>query len=55
MKAKVLTRFFDKVTKEIHEPDDVIEITPERFNELLKKGRYIEVYVEKKEEKPKQA
>lgn len=46
MKAKVLINFRDKETKVIHKKGEVIEITPARFNEITRKGRYIEAYVE---------
>lgn len=46
MKAKVLINYRDKVTKARHKKGDIIEVTPARFNEITRKGRYIEVYVE---------
>ena len=46
MKAKVLIAFFDKVAKVQRKPGDIFDVTPERFNEITKKGRYIEAYVE---------
>jgi hypothetical protein len=46
MNAKVLIAFEDKETHQKHKPGDVIDVTPARFNEITKKGRYIEAYVE---------
>lgn len=46
MKAKVLIPFKDKETKQIHKKGDVIDVNPARFNEITKKGGYIEAYVE---------
>lgn len=49
MKAKVLMRFRDKDTKKVHNVGDVIEVSPERFNAITAKGKYLEAYVEPKE------
>lgn len=46
MKAKVLTDFYDSNAKVKRKKGDIIEVTPARFNEITKKGRYIEAYVE---------
>ena len=46
MKAKVLITFEDKETHKKHKPGDVIDVTPARFNEITRKGRYIEAYDE---------
>lgn len=46
MKAKVLISFRDKVTKKVRKAGDIIDVTPARFNEITRKGRYIEAYVE---------
>ena len=46
MKAKVLISFEDKETHKKHKPGDVIDITAARFNEITRKGRYIEAYEE---------
>jgi hypothetical protein len=54
MKAKVLIPFNDKVTGQHHEKGAVINLTAKRFNEITKKGRYIELVeeaAERKEEK----
>lgn len=53
MKAKVLHDFYDKEAKKKRKKDDVIDITPARFNEITRKGRYVEAYAEpeKAEEK----
>ncbi len=53
MKVKVLEKFRDKHTKEIHRRDDVMEITEERYEEILKVGKLVEqVPEEAQEEKP---
>ena len=44
MKAKVLIPFEDKVTHQKHKKGAVIDVTPARFNEITRKGRYIEAY-----------
>ena len=46
MKAKVLIPFEDKETHKKYKKDDVIDVTPARFNEITRKSRYIEAYVE---------
>jgi hypothetical protein len=46
MKAKVLTKFYDTAAKVVREKDDIIDVTPARFNEITRKGRYIEAYDE---------
>ena len=55
MKAKVLIKFIDKYTGEIRKVDDIIEVTEERYNEILVKGKLVEEIAEEKEEKPKKA
>lgn len=45
MKAKVLIPFTDKYTGKTHKKGEIInDITAERFNEITRKGRYIEAY-----------
>lgn len=46
MKAKVLIPFEDKATHKKHKKGDVIYVTPARFNEITRKGRYVEAYDE---------
>lgn len=46
MKAKVLIAFYDKEAKKRYNKGDVIDVTPSRFNEITRKGRYIEAYEE---------
>ena len=46
MKAKVLIPFEDKNTHKKHKKGDVIDVTPARFNEITRKGRYIEAFDE---------
>ena len=47
MKVKVLERFKDKYTGEIHEADKVMDVTKERFEEILTVGKFVEEIVEK--------
>lgn len=42
MKAKVLVRFYDTAAKKVRKAGDIIDVTPARFNEITKKGKYIE-------------
>ena len=47
VKVIVLINFNDKNTGKAYKKGDVIELAPERFNEIIKKGNYVELYVEK--------
>lgn len=51
MKVKVLMPFTDKVTGKTHKKNDVIEVTAARFNEIIKKGAFIEAVESIKTEK----
>lgn len=42
MKAKVIIPFNDKYTGKEHKKGDVIEVTAARFNEIQRKGNYVE-------------
>lgn len=42
IKAKVLIPFNDKYTGKKYAKGDIIEVTPVRFNEILKKDKLIE-------------
>lgn len=42
MKVKVLNRFKDKYTGEIHKVDDVLTISKERYEEILTVGQLVE-------------
>lgn len=42
MKVKVLIPFRDKHTGKTYKRGDVIEITPERYGEIIVKGKYVE-------------
>lgn len=42
MKAKVLIQFYDTAAKVVRKKGDVIDVTPDRFNEIRNKGNYIE-------------
>ena len=53
MKVKVVNRFVDKVTKQLHEYGEVIEVTEARFKEISDAGKYVEAIPEEiQEEKP---
>ena len=51
MKAKVLIPFTDKETKKTHKKGAVIDMTADRFNEVSRKGRYVEAYEKETVEK----
>ena len=40
MKVKVVNRFVDKETKQLHEYGEVIEVTEARFAEISAAGKY---------------
>lgn len=42
IKAKVLTPFFDKHNGKKYAKGDIIEVSPERLNEILTKGKLVE-------------
>ena len=42
MKVKVVSRFVDKETKQLHEYGEVIEVTEARFAEISAAGKYVE-------------
>lgn len=42
IKVKVLSPFFDKYTGKKYEKGDTIAVSPERFKEILTKGKLIE-------------
>lgn len=42
IKTKVLIPFTDKETKKHYKKGDIIDLTAKRFNEVLRKGKYIE-------------
>lgn len=46
MKAKVLIPFNDKYTGKEYKKDDVIDVTAKRFNEITKKGKFIQLVEE---------
>ena len=51
MKVKVVNRFVDKETKQLHEYGEVIEVTDARFKEISAAGKYVEA-IEDEEVKP---
>lgn len=44
IKAKCLIPFYDSAAKVDRKKGDIFDVTPARFNEITKKGRYIEAY-----------
>lgn len=53
MKVIVLRKFIDKYTGEVHKPEDVLEITEERFEEILKVGKLVKKVTEEKKKTTK--
>lgn len=51
MKAKVLIPFTDKNTGKTHNKGEIIEVTAARFNEITRKGRFVEAHDETTVEK----
>lgn len=51
MKAKVINKFIDKYTQELHDVGEVLTITQERLDEILKVGQLVEV-IEERQGKP---
>lgn len=49
MKAKVLKRFRDKHSGEIHEVDEILTISKKRFAEILTVGDFVEEVKEETE------
>ena len=52
MKVKVLKRFKDKHTDEIHEKGKVMDVTKTRYKEILKVGVFVEEVKEAEAEEP---
>lgn len=46
MKVKVLIKFKDKYTGEIHKKDKVFDVTEERYHEILEKGELVKAIEE---------
>lgn len=42
MKVKVLIPFNDKYTGKEHKKDEIFDVTAKRFNEITKKGKFIQ-------------
>lgn len=53
MKVKALVRFKDKYTKKVHKVDDEWDVTEERYEEILKKGKLVAI-VEEPTETPEE-
>ncbi len=51
MKAKVLEKFRDKYSGKYYKADDIITISKERYNEILKVGKLVEEVKDTKKEK----
>lgn len=51
MKAKVLKRFKDKYSGKFHEEGEMLTITRDRYNEILKVGKLVEEVKETKKAK----
>lgn len=47
MKVKVLKKFIDKHSGEIHEEGKFLTVSKERFEEILKAGNFVEEITEK--------
>lgn len=53
MKAKVLKKFRDKHTFEIHAVGEILNITKERYEEILTSGKFVEEVKEPKKARKK--
>lgn len=53
MKVKVLVPFIDKVTGELHNADDIIEVSEERLAEIKAVNVNLVLVLGEAEEKPK--
>lgn len=53
MKVKVLVPFIDKVTGELHNADDIIEVSEERLAEIKAVNVNLVLVIGEAEEKPK--
>lgn len=55
MKAKVISEFIDKKTRKLHKVNEVIEVTKERFDEINRIVKRVQLIkedtIEKKNEK----
>lgn len=51
MKVKVIERFRDKYTGKMHEVDDVMTVSKDRYEEILTKGALVEKVAEPKKTK----
>lgn len=50
MKVKVLQKFKDKHTGELHEAGEIIDVTKKRYAEILTVGKLVEEHKEAEEE-----
>lgn len=53
MKVKVIKKFKDKNTHDIHEVGELLTISKDRYNEILAVGDFVEEIVEKKKKTAK--
>lgn len=51
MKVRVCFEFYDSKAKKLRMPNEVFDVTVARFNEIIRKGHFVEAI----EEKPKKA
>ena len=55
MEVKVITRFRDAHTGEIHKPGETFECTQERYDEILAVGPFVEKVARKRRTRKKPA
>jgi hypothetical protein len=55
MKVKVLKKFIDKHSGEIHEEGKILTVSKDRFDEILKVGKFVEEITEKTTVEPSTA
>ena len=48
MKVKVIKRFKDKHTGEVHKVGDVFTVNKDRFAEIIESGKFVEEFTKKK-------
>ncbi len=53
IKVKTLLKFRDKYSGKVHKVGDVFSVTKERFDEILKAGKFVELHNEAEEKTAK--
>lgn len=53
MKVKVIKAFRDKHTKKLHKVNDILTVNKERYEEILKTGKFVEEVKAEKSATPK--